>query len=317
MTGTPPRRQVPHHESDDRAAATNMPTGSVSDHVADASPGRPDQWSEDETSSAWAANDDVFEQMTTDLTEVILEHAALVPGHTVLDLACGTGNLAFNAADRVQPQGAVSACDLSPGMIKVAEFKAATLPAENVAFQVADAHRLPYVSDSFDRVLCRLGVMFFDAEMDALREVRRVLKNDGRAVFLVWGRPSAPFFQTTLDVVTSHLDSRSSSDVKPAPFRFSDPGHLAAAFRHAGFTTAAEHRHDILIRWDGTAEEFVRWRLETTSGPFQMLFREMLRRSSAAARRQMSVEMTERVKRYETSSVVSIPIEAVVVVAEH
>ena len=292
-----------------------MPTRPATVRVADARPSRSAEWSEDETSSAWATNDDAFEQMTTDLTEVILEHAGLVPGHAVLDLACGTGNLALTAAERVQPQGAVSACDLSPGMIKIAECKAATRP-ERVAFQVADAHRLPYANNSFDRVLCRLGVMFFDAEIDALREVRRVLKNDGRAVFLVWGRPSAPFFQTTLNVVTSHLDSRSPSDVQPAPFRFSDPGHLATAFRHAGFTTVAERRHDILIRWDGTAEEFVRWRLETTSGPFQMLFRDLLRSSPAAARTQMSIEMTKRVTRYEAASAVSIPVEAVVVVAE-
>jgi ubiquinone/menaquinone biosynthesis C-methylase UbiE len=286
------------------------------DESTHASRNRLEEWCATETSLAWGANDDVFEEMTVELTQAVVEIATLSPGLAVLDLASGTGKLAFAAADRVRPGGIVCACDLSPGMIEVAKRNSEARCEEIVRFVQADAHSLPFPNESFDRVLCRLGIMFFRAEIDALIEVRRVLKVDGKAVFLVWGRRDSPFFTLTLGVVKAHLGLPSLLADRPVPFRFSDHALLARVFQQAGFSTVTESRRDVLIRWNGTAADFVHWRLKTTSGPFQMLFRELLKSADPSARERIGVEMVERLGEYEHASAVALPVEIIIVAAE-
>jgi len=273
------------------------------------------EWSTQETTSAWAANDDLFEDMTRALTDAVVELAELQPGMGVLDLACGTGKLALVAAEKVAPDGVVCASDVSSGMVEVARHNAAARGDADVRFKVGDAHQLPFPDHAFDRVLCRLGVMFFRADIDALGEVRRVLTADGRAVFLVWGRRDAPFFESTLGVVTAHLGTPPALRGTPVPFRHADPGVLARAFRLAGFAQVTEERRDVSITWPGSAREFVQWRLETSSGPFQALFKQLLSGVEPSVRERIGAEMINCVGDYEHGETVSLPAEVVLVVA--
>jgi ubiquinone/menaquinone biosynthesis C-methylase UbiE len=292
-----------------------MDTTSSSDEADPSSLGEGERWSRQETSSAWAANDDLFEGMTGALTEAVIERAELRPGLAVLDLACGTGKMALLVAEQITSAGTVCASDVSAGMLDVARHNAMLRGVTNIQFRLADAHRLPFPDHAFDRVLCRLGVMFFRAATDALGEVRRVLTTDGRAIFLAWGRHDTPFFQTTLDVMTERLGVPAALRGTPVPFRFAEGGVLADAFRSAGFSSVIEERRDVAIRWFGSAQEFVRWRLETSSGPFQALFRELVSGLEPKARERLSVEMIDRVGEYEQDSTVSLPAEVVLIVA--
>ena len=63
-----------------------------------------------------------------------------------------------------------------------------SISAPNVRFQAADAQALPFDENSFDLVVCQFGVMFFPDKVRANSEARRVLRNGGRYMLVIWDR---------------------------------------------------------------------------------------------------------------------------------
>jgi len=104
------------------------------------------------------------------------------PNEAVLDIACGSGNLALVAARRYCD---VSGIDLAPNLIERARTRAA---AEGLAvdFRVGDAQELPYPDASFDVVTSVFGVMFAPDQERAARELLRVCRPGGRIALASW-----------------------------------------------------------------------------------------------------------------------------------
>src|SRR5262249_14742733 len=94
---------------------------------------------------------------------------------------------------------------------------------------------LPFRSGSFDVVLCQLGLQFFPDQGRALREIRRVLRDTGRAALSVYSpierTPGAHAFVRALDEVLGPGASR----IKRGEHSFADPAQLAMLLRHSGF----------------------------------------------------------------------------------
>jgi SAM-dependent methyltransferase len=123
------------------------------------------------------------------MRERTLDVAGVVAGERVLDVACGTGTLALAAKRRVGAGGSVSGIDASEEMIARAKAKAAGRGLA-VALEVGAAQSLPFGDAAFDVVLCSLAVHHLPAEAraGALAEMRRVLKPEGRALIVEFGR---------------------------------------------------------------------------------------------------------------------------------
>jgi SAM-dependent methyltransferase len=111
---------------------------------------------------------------------VLAELAGIKPGDRVLDVACGTGVLARDAAARVGPTGRVTGLDLNEGMLSVAR----RLQPE-IDWRQGDAGKLPFQDGSFDAVLSQFALMFFPDRVAALREMWRVLTTGGRLAVAV------------------------------------------------------------------------------------------------------------------------------------
>ena len=113
----------------------------------------------------------------------VLDIARLAIGESVLDVGCGTGTLAIAAKRRVGPTGAVHGVDASTEMLVRAEKKAKKAGGE-VFFRNTLAESLPFADAHFDAVLST--VMFHHlprkARLQCAREIRRVLKPDGRVL---------------------------------------------------------------------------------------------------------------------------------------
>ena len=136
----------------------------------------------------------------------VLDGVALSPGQRVLDVACGTGVLAREAARRVGLSGAVSGLDPAPGMLAVARRS-----AEVVDWREGVAESLPYADGQFDAVVSQFGLMFFADRVQALREMRRVLRPAGRLAVAVWsGLETMPALLREVAVVES---VKAASDV--------------------------------------------------------------------------------------------------------
>jgi len=102
----------------------------------------------------------------------------------VLETAAGTGIVTRQLRDFL-PRGVhLTATDLNPPMLEVAQTK--FRPGEAVDFRPAEAAALPFSDGAFDAVVCQFGVMFFPQKETAYREVHRVLAPGGHYLFSVW-----------------------------------------------------------------------------------------------------------------------------------
>jgi SAM-dependent methyltransferase len=111
---------------------------------------------------------------------VLAEVTGMKAGDRVLDVACGTGILAREAAERVQPTGRVTGLDLNEAMLAVAR----QLRAE-IDWRQGDAEKLPFDDSAFDVVVSQFALMFFPDQVTALREMWRVLAPRGRLAVAV------------------------------------------------------------------------------------------------------------------------------------
>jgi len=116
------------------------------------------------------------------------------PGHSVLDIAAGTGTSSEPFADAgVQ----VVPADFSVGMLRVGRRR-----RPDLAFTAADAMRLPFADDSFDAVTMSFGLRNVSDTDAALTEFLRVTKPGGRLVVCEFSAPTNAAFRT---VYTNYL----------------------------------------------------------------------------------------------------------------
>ena len=162
-------------------------------------------------------------------------------GQRLLDLACGVGDTALELAAAVGADGFVAATDLAYPMLSKARRRAHTAALENLRCCAADMENLPFADDSFDGLVCRLGIMYAPDPRRALREARRVLTPGGRAAFLVCGpRDDNPVLGLVHDVL-AELFEMEGEDEAIAPFRFAAPGRLAGIMEDSGFQDVSDY----------------------------------------------------------------------------
>lgn len=111
-----------------------------------------------------------------DTLDVILDFADPKGTEKTLDIATGTGFTAFALAPKVSH---VVATDLTPEMVTKASELAQEQAIKNIIFSAAAAESLPFATASFDLVTVRLAPHHFQDVPRFLREVHRVLRNDG------------------------------------------------------------------------------------------------------------------------------------------
>ena len=166
----------------------------------------------------------------------LLGGISLQPGERVLDVACGTGLVTFEAARAVGPTGHVVGVDISGQMVEAAASARARQDVSNVAFERMDAEALRFDDASFDVVLCSLGLMYVPEPEQSIREMRRVLRPGGRIALSVWGEREHCGWATIFEIVQDEVDS----EVCPLFFRLGRAGGLERACIAAGFASIEE-----------------------------------------------------------------------------
>src|SRR5262245_34950721 len=119
-------------------------------------------------------------QLQRPATEMMLDLAEVRAGSRVLDVAAGTGDQTLIAAQRVGPSGYVLATDVSGSMLKLAAEAARDAGLTNVETRVMDAANIDLDADSFDAVICQLGLFLFSNPTSVLRGMRRVVRPGGK-----------------------------------------------------------------------------------------------------------------------------------------
>jgi len=123
------------------------------------------------------------------------------PSDSVLDIACGTGDM-LRAFQRVDPPpGRLVGCDFATEMLR----RAAQRSRGDLDWVQADALALPFESGAFSIVSCAFGVRNLQ-DLDAgLAEMHRVLRHGGRAVILEFTRPSNRWWRQLYEFYASRI----------------------------------------------------------------------------------------------------------------
>jgi demethylmenaquinone methyltransferase/2-methoxy-6-polyprenyl-1,4-benzoquinol methylase len=178
-----------------------------------------------------------------------VELAQVEAGSRVLDVATGTGDLAFELARQIGPAGEVVGADFSEEMLTIAQRKAASGSVDagsaRVRFEQANALLLPHASNEFDAATVGFGVRNFSDLDQGLRELARVVRPGGHVVILEMTTPQRPplstFFGLWFDRVVPMLgrvagDSDAYTYLPSSVRRFPAPDQLAGRMQRAGMT---------------------------------------------------------------------------------
>jgi SAM-dependent methyltransferase len=162
----------------------------------------------------------------------VADAAALAAGERVLDVACGTGVVAREAARRCGVTGSVAGLDLGAGMIAVARSL-----APGVDFREGNALALPWPDAAFDVVVCQFGLMFFGDRERAVREMARVLRPGGRLAVAVWAAIEANTAYAEEAVLVERLAGAAAAQAIRAPYALADTAELSRLLASAGLSS--------------------------------------------------------------------------------
>ena len=165
----------------------------------------------------------------------LVDVAVLQPAEHVLDVACGTGFVARLAAQRVGASGRVVGIDLNGSMIEAARATSDRDASTTIEWRVGDAAALPFEDGVFDAILCQQGFQFFPDRVQALREMRRVLRPSGRLAFTVWSAIGDTPYAAALAAALARHVSPDAGSMAQGPHALHDPVVLHNLVMSAGF----------------------------------------------------------------------------------
>ncbi len=176
----------------------------------------------DNAAAGWDRHAALIRAWLQDATHQMLDAAQIAPDAYVLDVAAGAGDQTLDIARRVSSNGRVLANDISAAFLARASAAAARAGFANVATHCANAESLGLASAQFDAAVCRMGLMFCEKPLQALREIRATLKPHARFSALVFSAPTNnPCLTTTLAIARKYAGL--------APLQYDDyfaPGSL-------------------------------------------------------------------------------------------
>jgi ubiquinone/menaquinone biosynthesis C-methylase UbiE len=254
------------------------------------------QW--DRSAAGWNEHTPQIRDWLRQATDAMLDMAGIVPGMRVLDVAAGAGDQTLDIARRVGPQGRVLATDLSPAILALAQENARRAGLANVQTLAADGESLPLEQGSFDAAVSRLGLMFFPAPLQGLRELHRALRPGGGICTVVFSRPEQnPCLGILMSTALKHAGMPPRDPYQPGTLMsLGKPGLADQLFRQAGFrdvatTTLAAPFHLPTVRH---YLDFIR----SSASPIQQILGQL----DAAAAQAAWDEVEERLGQFSTTT---------------
>ncbi len=187
----------------------------------------------------------------------LLGHLPPDLGGAMLDICCGTGAIAINAAQRYR-QLRIRGIDISAGMLKIARNKARQLNLENVSFSESDVLAALEAKDSYDLITGGYALFFLPELPTTLRKLRAKLNPGGIFAFSTF---TGDAFQPYVDLFLTSLEAY-QIQLPEMPYKLQNETEIEDLCQNAGISSPRMIREDIRypIDIDGW------WRLLNSAG---------------------------------------------------
>ena len=202
--------------------------------------------------------------MFAEITDAVLDAAAITVGDKVLDLGCGSGGTTLAVARKVTTIGSVTGIDISAPMLEGAQEGADQSGLSNVTFVLGDASVYPFAERSFDAMVSRLGAMFFDDPENTFRRMASALNLGGRIALGVWRGPRENMWAMAPVAAAKEflkMPPRPGPE-DPGPFSFADPERVRSILSGAGLINITLTPLDFQIPLGRTLEEALNFVVE-------------------------------------------------------
>jgi SAM-dependent methyltransferase len=176
----------------------------------------------------WVDMQRVLDGVLAPFETLLIKEAFPGEGGRVLDVGCGAGATTVSMARRLGPKGLCLGVDVSEPLLAAARSHAATEEISSAAFLQADAQTHAFDPESFDSVISRFGVMFFDDPEAAFVNLRRATRLNAKLTFVAWRSPAENPFMTTAKRAAEPLLPNLPTPEPDAPgqFAFADENRV-------------------------------------------------------------------------------------------
>jgi SAM-dependent methyltransferase len=189
------------------------------------------------SAQAWVEAQPVLDRMFKPLTDVLIAELPQRWAGQVLDIGCGTGDTTLAIARVLGPGSRCVGVDISEPLIAAARDRAAH---EGIAANYirADAQTYGFEPASFDALVSRFGVMFFDDPLAAFANLRRAARRQAILRLIAWRGPAENPFMTTAERAAAPLlpDIPARQPDAPGQFAFADRERVGSLLEKGGWT---------------------------------------------------------------------------------
>lgn len=184
----------------------------------------------------WREFQEPIDTLFQGISDSLIEIAQPEAGMSVLEIGCGTGALAINLSDRVGIEGSVIGVDVSETLLGKANERTSH---KNIVYRLADAQIAPFEYHSYDLVISRFGVMFFDDPVAAFKNISNSLKQKAPIVFAAWSSVNNnPWFKITRDAAVAQLGGpQPQPENASGPLAFAEESYVSGLLSSAGLTS--------------------------------------------------------------------------------
>ncbi|WP_151477453.1 class I SAM-dependent methyltransferase [Streptomyces albicerus] len=185
---------------------------------------------------AWVEAQAVLDDVLRPFEGLLVEAVSSVHGGQVLDVGCGTGSTTLAVARRLGSAGRCVGIDISEPMITAARARAER-EGTPASFIHADAQEHAFEPATFDAVISRFGVMFFNDSVRAFANLRSAARDGAGLRFITWRGPAENPFMTTAEraaaPILPNLPARRPDE--PGQFAFADPDRIERILTESGW----------------------------------------------------------------------------------